>query len=400
MRRPLDAVLSAVALAVLLALAAAAPVLASRRASGVVVCANRSALSGPAIGGPDVSGATTVGTLPYADTGAVNGDSTATADGVYKIALVEGQRIYTNVSVTAGTGSVDLFVYGPSTTSVKPGPNSDNVVAFCPYEYSPSQPIPLRLAYTVPAGGAGTYYIDVSGTQGSASYEILVKAGAAALTVKAPVAVRSGKVFAISGALAPNDPAHAGTAIELWAVYRYEPQPQATAEKMVLLGTTSVGSDGAWKVIVTEPYKMPWASTMRVVWPGDANSGWVETTPTVKMYARVSIKSSAKSVARGKRVTLSGVVGPNTACAAGYTLPGVTVQGRSGKGTWRTLKKLNLKSSGSYRATYTPSKRAVWQFRTLYRPGQFKDWSSSAAVAPVYFRFINTYSSVVKVSVK
>lgn len=92
-------------------------------------------------------------------------NDTSDIDDVFKINLTAGQVLY--VTMTGASGTIfDVFLFGPTATDIF----WDNTVAL---DYGDGYPI--RLQFTVPSGGSGTYYLDTYCAYGIGSYTITYK---------------------------------------------------------------------------------------------------------------------------------------------------------------------------------------------------------------------------------
>lgn len=373
---------SAVCAAVILGLPTAGAGAGSTRVAATV---------GTAAGGPDVLGATDVAALPFTDADSINGDSITERDAVWKMTLAEGQRIFADVNATSGSGSAALYLWSRETTTVKGDLTDDRIVAQCPYEHSPNAPAALRLTYTVPAGGAGTYYLNVRGSQGALSFSVAIKDAPTGFTVTAPAVVTYGVPFTVKGAIAPNDAGHAGTSVEVWALYK-DIVAGMDLTRMSLVGRGTVAADGTWSMVALTPRSsLPWTSTLRIEWAGDANHGWVDETKVVKVRPLASLKASRRRVRRGSRVVLSGRIDPGAARVSAATRTRVQIQYRLGRRGWRTLRTFNLSSKGTYRYSYPLRYRGTYRFRVRYIPAAYAEQIGGAR----YYRYVVRYSRTV-----
>jgi len=355
---------------------------------------------GAAAYGSDVSDAPTIA-VPATDT-ATLGTTRSPDDAVWGLALDVGDRVYVEAIVATGsTGSVSLFLWKPGTTSVLHPPASGDLAAEATYEYAPGYPAPLRMAYEVPLGGAGTYFIDVSTLQGTANVDLFVKHGPPAFTVSKPATLTTvnwGQTFTVSGTIEPvSDPAHVGTTVEVWAWWFG--LDDTGVDRMKRLGSATVNPDGTFRLtgLKSNIVTMPWNSRLRLEWLGDDNEGWIDQTRVVYVRANMSIRASKSRIVRGTRILLSGRLDPATARRAGKTIPRVVIQGRVGSRAWRNLRFFNITATGMYRYYYAPSVKGRWQFRTRYMPATYFNentqtnytryvWGLSPRVATVFVR--------------
>jgi subtilisin family serine protease len=88
-------------------------------------------------------------------------------DDVYSVELGKGDTITVNLSTTAKNGNdFDLYLYGPNSTTVNPGPNYIDSVVYSANEDTSTETV------TYVADVAGKYYIDVNWFKGTGLYSI------------------------------------------------------------------------------------------------------------------------------------------------------------------------------------------------------------------------------------
>lgn len=347
-------------------------------------------------GGADVSSAVTLPGVPATETGTL---TTSTVSQVYALALAEGQRVYIEVVVHDGaTNPTELYLWKPGTPTVLQDADWDMLAAEAGYS-STGTAVPLRLAYQVPTGAAGDYYVDVAGWGiGQADFDLSVKAGADAFTVASPGVLEWGKLFTVKGSLEPStEPGHVDTTVSVWA--HWLGLDTNGVDRMTKMGDGLVSGAATYAVSGIKPntLTMPWTSYIRVEWPGDDNHGWVDESILVRVRAQVGLVRSRAVVRPRTRIRLFGKVNPGYARQRGVTAPRLDVQGRWGTRGFRRIRvPFAVSSSGWYFVFYTPSTKGRWQFRTRYLPAVFKNEFTDTN----YARYVSGYSKVITIFVR
>lgn len=383
--------------------AVAAPDAGSRTAAAVVL---------PAAGGSDVSDATTITSLPATDSGTlIAGSGSSAQDAVWAVTLAEGDRFYADVTYTTGaTGAaVSLFLFKPGVTTVKGLPAEGDIVAEAAYQGAGGTPAPLRLAYTVPSGQAGTYYLDLMCEWGVANYTLRAKEGPAEFTVTpsrsvigwyAGAASYSTVIGNVESNLTPYP--YAGTQVEVWAHWRgYD---RNGVDRMERLGTTTIGSDGGWSYYPVQPSssKMPWTSTLRVEWPGKDDmaaddKGWLDESRVIEVYPYVSTRPSRWAVNRRQLLSITGRVYPSYARDAGSTKPKISLYvSRPGARGLRVVRHYWLPSTGYYRFYQRPWIRGYWYYKVRFLSAVFYDQANGT----YYQRYRRGYSRTIRIRIR
>jgi hypothetical protein len=344
-------------------------------------------------GGTDVSSAVTL-TVPGTDSSTV---TTTTTDHVWKVALTEHQKIFVQAIVAdGGTNPAELFLWKPGTTTVlanDPLFDWDDLAAEAGYSATGTA-MPLRLAYEVPTGAAGDYYVDVAGWGiGESFFNLSAKPGADEFTVSSPTALDWGRSFTVKGSLEPTGPGHVGTPVSVWA--HWLGLDLNGVDRMTQMGQGLVSASATYSVSGLAPNSltMPWTSYIRVEWPGDDTHGWVDETILVRVRPQIGLLRSRSSIRPRTRIRLYGKVNPGYARQRGATSPKVQVQARWGTRAFRTIATRTLTSSGWYFVYYAPATRGRWQFRTRYLPAVFANEYTGGN----YARYISGYSKIVTV---
>lgn len=353
----------------------------------------------PRQGGTDVSTAETLAAIPATDSGTV---TTTTTDRVWKVALAEHQRVFVEAIVHDGaTNPTELYLWSPDTTSViasNPLFDWDDLAAEAGYAATGTA-TPLRLAYEVPTGAAGDYYVDVAGWGiGDADFDLLVKPGADAFTVGSSTVRDWGLPFTVRGSIEPStEPGHVDTTVSVWA--HWLGLDTNGVDRMTKVGEGLVSAVGTYSVIGIRPNSltMPWSSYIRVEWPGDDDHAWVDESILVRVRAGIRLYRSRAVIRPRTRIALYGKVDPGYARQRGTTSPRLEVQGRWGGRAFRRIRPaFAVASNGWYRVYYAPSTKGRWQFRTRYFPAVFRNEFTDTD----YARYISGYSKVVTVSVR
>lgn len=366
----------------------------------------------PMAGGTDVSDATTISSLPYSDTGVLTAGSGSSAqDAVWAVTLAEGDKLYVEATYTTGaTGAaVALFLFKPGVTTVKGLPLEGDIVDEATYQGAGGVPSPLRMAYTVPAGKAGTYYIDLMCEWGVATYTLRVKNGPAeyAVTPSSNVVgwyAGSGSYASVTGrvdsAMSPYP--YAGTQVEVWA--RWRGYDRNGLDRQERLGTTTIQPDGTWTFYPVQPdsSKMPWTSTLCIEWPGKNDmaaddKGWCDDAQVIEVYPYVSTKPSRWAVNRRQALYITGRVYPSYARDAGVTKPKISLYvSRPGARGLRVARHYWLSSTGYYRFLQRPWIKGTWYYRVRFLSGTFYD----AYRGTYYQRYRRGYSRTIRIRVR
>lgn len=266
---------------------------------------------------------------------------------VFNVVLAPGQTLDVSLSLTTGTGDLDMALFPPGTTDIS---SLANAVATSRI----SGRVTEHIAYTVPRGRGGTYYLDVWPYAGASGYSLTwnISGGGGTASLFCEPAVSSSVVAfgksvfigcSLRDALAPV----AGLALFL------EESDDGSTWRMRSMHVTDASGSCVVPVSVDRRTYLRWR------YPGDATyaamtSDRVTVTPKVRI-SPPSIPATMRSGPNGKWFSFSGTIEPRHRSGTLRIYYEVYEDGRWKKWFWK-----NLSVSDDGAVTRYRGKQWIW----------------------------------------